>query len=314
MKCPVCKTEIDMNITTCPQCGFNECNKTFINQQEASLWLNNVVKPFERQYLAKINSLSWLKAKMYKTRSHEDEQRFLKRFVEGVKNKEWINMPINGQHPKIEFVNKNIRGGYYLAIYSGMDGRVPGDSQSILTFDISRVIEIMYSNPRLLGIVFDPNKDPYCLSRKTISRITEIKDPRLQVKEWGTGIPEYSQNDLMTNEELLDFAMETLENNFLSENGYDVIDEYKGVEGFPNFVLRKEGQLYMMKVSALISPNTSQITPKDKAFYLEHSNKFNAKCLHASVTFCSGDPERAKRGIALCGDGYNVSIDFVEEI
>ena len=52
MKCPVCKTECG-NGSTCPECGFEEVGKLFINQEDAAQWLDGIVEPLRRVYVSK---------------------------------------------------------------------------------------------------------------------------------------------------------------------------------------------------------------------------------------------------------------------
>ena len=52
MKCPVCKTNHEQNISVCPICGFEQLQREFINQDEYKLWLKEVVDPFKDEYRA----------------------------------------------------------------------------------------------------------------------------------------------------------------------------------------------------------------------------------------------------------------------
>ena len=69
MKCPVCKTECG-GCSTCPECGFNEVGKLFINQDDASQWLNSVVAPFRSAYEKRsiLQPLNWVE--IFKQESH----------------------------------------------------------------------------------------------------------------------------------------------------------------------------------------------------------------------------------------------------
>ncbi len=49
MRCPVCKTECNNN-SNCPQCGFSEVGKLFVNQGDAEQWYSSVVVPFKHDY------------------------------------------------------------------------------------------------------------------------------------------------------------------------------------------------------------------------------------------------------------------------
>ena len=48
-RCPVCKTECNYN-ESCPRCGFDEIEKTFVNRDEAELWEKQVLIPYAEAY------------------------------------------------------------------------------------------------------------------------------------------------------------------------------------------------------------------------------------------------------------------------
>lgn len=60
MRCPVCKTECD-DRSICPQCGFPEVGKLFINQSDAEQWYSSVVIPFKHDFEKKqiLPPLDW---------------------------------------------------------------------------------------------------------------------------------------------------------------------------------------------------------------------------------------------------------------
>lgn len=51
MRCPVCKTECT-GYDSCPNCGFEQLNKVFINSDEANLWKEETVRPYRRSFFS----------------------------------------------------------------------------------------------------------------------------------------------------------------------------------------------------------------------------------------------------------------------
>ena len=51
-KCPVCKTECGEH-NLCSYCGFTQVGREFINRDEATYWLETVVRPYVAEYLGK---------------------------------------------------------------------------------------------------------------------------------------------------------------------------------------------------------------------------------------------------------------------
>lgn len=61
MNCPVCKTECT-NETVCPECGFTEVGKVFLNIEDANQWIDFVVSPYRIEYEKRqiLPPLDWL--------------------------------------------------------------------------------------------------------------------------------------------------------------------------------------------------------------------------------------------------------------
>lgn len=58
MKCPVCKKDCSATDTSCTNCGFDQINKEFINQDELLRWMEETVLPCQKVYrtmFAKVN-------------------------------------------------------------------------------------------------------------------------------------------------------------------------------------------------------------------------------------------------------------------
>ena len=52
MKCPICQTDNEQNMSACPICGFEQPQREFINNDEYDLWLKEVVRPYRDNYKA----------------------------------------------------------------------------------------------------------------------------------------------------------------------------------------------------------------------------------------------------------------------
>lgn len=249
----------------------------------------------------KNTSLFELKEKLIEDRTSAAYHDFWNKFVLTVNSDEWLAMPTNNDNDSYALQIKDHKGEHYIVVYSGMNGSA-GESKTIINTSIRKIITTLYNNPHLHGIVLDPNKNPYYIRREEISQRTNMKDPRRQERDWGEGIPSCKPSDIMSQEELLVFAMQVIADNYIEEENYSIIDLSYGIEGFPNFVLKKDDQLYMMKVDVGVTPNVPTYSVKDKNFYLSVCKKFNAICLYASVSIESLDQVRAAHGLVLCGD------------
>ena len=307
MICPVCKSESSIN-QKCTLCGFENKESTFSNRSEESLWERKVVVPYRLVFLSDPQNLAEAKKRMQILHTDESIDTLYDFLEEIIENDTWISAPMNDHH----FISVPFRGGQYLPMYSGMAGRDPSDSKEIINLSISKLIDILYDNPHLLGIIIDPQKDPFPVDRKIINKISKKKDPRQHRRYWGCGIPDYTPKDLMTGEELLRFGMDIIVERYLTKQGYIISETNYGTQGFPNFVLNKDGELFLLKVSVSISQHIG-LSKEEEEFCLSTCEEFKAKCLFASIVLIPMDEERDAKRIALYGDEYDATL-YVTQI
>ena len=121
-------------------------------------------------------------------------------------------------------------------------------------------------------------------------------EDRLSPRDWGKGIPKYSENDLMTKEELHDFGVEVVAG-YLKQNGYK-IHEYHPMYGmYPSIVAENKKEVIAVIVQSDVAPNVPEIKLTDKFGIIGYCNGFKTKPCYASVSFGSIDPERFDKSI-----------------
>lgn len=121
---------------------------------------------------------------------------------------------------------------------------------------------------------------------------------------WGAGIPKYDESDIITEKELLDFAMQNVREFELQKNGWKIVSESNNLDDCPNFVVTKDGAKYFILVKASIAPEMPTLSDDEKNIMIEYSTSNNAIPLFAPVGFGSTDPERFEKSLALRGDGF----------
>ncbi|MCR5481314.1 MAG: hypothetical protein K6F52_00755 [Clostridia bacterium] len=205
-------------------------------------------------------------------------------------------------------------GKGYMGIFSADDTVRREEGSEIGGMNLVKLVDAMFANPHIYGIVFDPYTAPVFIDRKNLSLIIEKEDPRLERKDWGKGIPKYSDADLMVPEELLDFAIEVVLDTIEKKYGnYEVYEVYNSLHTVPNIVCKEGEQVYFIVVEPEILPNVPVLDDEKKKEALKHAKKFDAKLLFAPVSFGSEDEERMKEGLVLSGDDFNYKFDgFVE--
>lgn len=136
---------------------------------------------------------------------------------------------------------------------------------------------------------------------------------RRERKDWGVGEPKYNQDDLMTKEEIHDFALRVLFD-YVKEENYEILrvnTEY----GFnPSFVCKKNDTIYALIVKSNIAPIHPALTISERQQAYEFCLENKMVPFFCPVSFGSIDAFRFDKGIALVGDGYYCNFKGFEEI
>jgi len=199
------------------------------------------------------------------------------------------------------------RGQVWAVLYTAPERIKTSPLPKVITADINKVIDIVYSNPHIAGFVMDPESEPVYVTRRDINANTDRKDPRMEPRDWGDGIPQYTRQDLMVIEELMDFAMEEVEEQGLLPAGFEILDANASSLVFPNFVARKDEELYFVLVEVAIAPVMAELNPEKRKAFMHYADQCHAHALYASVGIGSRDMERFSKSLALCGDGFMVN-------
>jgi hypothetical protein len=134
----------------------------------------------------------------------------------------------------------------------------------------------------------------------------------MEKKEWEKGIPLYHESDLMTELELLHFAMKIVMDFEIKPNSYEIISTNNKIGTYPNFVLKKDNLLYFIVVGVAIAPKMPILDKVIRSNLLKHAKSFNAISYYAPVSFGSSDAERFEASLALRGDGFYANYKGLE--
>lgn len=196
-------------------------------------------------------------------------------------------------------------GNVYCIMYSDSSMVAGKNGSKVCTIGLSNLIDSAYANPHIAGIAINPGSErPVYIQRKDLQIISGKQDPRLKSRDWGKGIPEYSEADIMVAEEAIEFAMEIVAQHGIAPEGYSIIETNNGLTAFPNFVCMKDTQLFFIAVDVAVAPRLPSLKPDVVPKMLKIADENHAKVLYAPVSFGSADPERMQAGLALSGDEF----------
>lgn len=130
---------------------------------------------------------------------------------------------------------------------------------------------------------------------------------------WADGIPpKLNKDDIFKSEELNDLATDFVAR-FLIRNGFKLNMNFPRREA-PQIFCKKDGKIYAVFTVASVFPKAIWLTNdiREKIFEDSIKNKFIP--LFANVLYSSKDKERAKAGLLLKGDLFNVTFQGLRKI
>lgn len=134
-------------------------------------------------------------------------------------------------------------------------------------------------------------------------------------KDWGKGIPKYTQDDLMTEAEILDFSMQVVGKYELQDKGNELVAWSNELDTFPNIVAKINGELSFIIVKGAIAPDFPTLSRFWRNAYCSKAQKeYGAKCYYAPVGIGAQDGKRFEKGLALRGDSFYIRYEGMEEL
>lgn len=242
--------------------------------------------------------------------------RVLKNYVD---DGTWVPIPTiqdaHGYQPHII----ESQGNAYAAMYSDQS-EVKG-SRNVVTTDINKLLGPVFQNPDISGIIIDPETTSLCMDKGFIltcilhGYLPNVNIPGSPQKNWGIGIPKYSQADLMTEDEMLNFAMHTVLDYEKSLSSLVPVSACDHPAAVPNLIFEDNGSFVFIAVKGYCAKEAPPLNLKVRNMLTDYSKRYRAKCYYAPVCFRSAtDQARFDACLALKGDGFYANYEGLEEI
>lgn len=123
-----------------------------------------------------------------------------------------------------------------------------------------------------------------------------------EMKDWGEGIPDYTEDDLMEGLELNAFCTESIAR-YLQDHGY-YIDGMITDREPTQIMARQGGERFFIVVAGAVSPKVGRLSCKTKTAFSAYCNEQKIVPMFASVGIKSVDEKRAEAGLALRYDRF----------
>ncbi len=249
--------------------------------------------------------------KLESNASVENQEHFAKIINHYVDNGLWIYMPIHKDENGFRLKIIESRGNHYAAICSDCDKVKKDVCFDSLQTDINKVIESVFENENIDGIVINPYTSPLFLDKGFLlkclihAKYPTQKNVGSSPRNWGEGIPQYTEKDLMSKGELQNFSLHTvLDNDKDIQNTFEFVSANDNPEAIPNLILSNNNRFTFVFVKGYTTITEPDLSDKEKDILLSLGKKYNADCFFAPVGFLSADPVRFEAELALKGDAF----------
>lgn len=133
-------------------------------------------------------------------------------------------------------------------------------------------------------------------------------------EKWGVGVPNYTAQDLMTEEELLDFGIQIVLQYGTKTDGYEIVSVNNKKDCFPNIVLKKGDDTYFVLVKTDEVHCQPVLSDEVRQRISKHAQNLGAIPLFASVGIGACDPERFEKRLMLRNDAFYANFTGFETI
>ena len=248
--------------------------------------------------------------KLRKTQSQDDFDVFTSTFKAAVDNGAWVNMPCKKEGGRYALKIVEERGKHFAVMFSDQSEARFYDGYDMLITDINNLLDPVFSNDDIDGIILDPFTTSLCLEKKYLLRCLLHSDYPNQnnsgseIRDWGRGIPEYTDDDIMTPGEIQNFAIQSFLNCEESMQNYDIISACDFPGAMPSLILEKNRKYTFVYIKGYVSLEVPELSDEEKEKLKAIGKKYSAECFWAPVGFLSSDSERFVECLALRGDGF----------
>ena len=249
--------------------------------------------------------------RLAKEQSPENRIEFSKVLRSYVDRNVWVYMPGRSSGEGFTIKVLEARGKRFAAMFSDQSEAAGMDMNDVCLTDINRLLDQVFTDPGLSGIVIDPFTAKLCMEKHFLLRCIlhgtypACNSAGTEPKNWGDGIHEYAQNDVMTLDEILNFAIHSvIEHDDSLKKGYTFVSACDYPGAMPTLILEKDGAFSFIYIKGYVASEEPELADDERDALVRLGEKYNAACYWAPVGFFSVEPDRFAAGLALRGDGF----------
>lgn len=267
------------------------------------------------------SELSLAIEKLASSTSVENQKNFASVICSYVENGTWVPMPIHQEEKGMRLKIIESRGKHFAAMCSD-EAEMRKDSEfDIAITDINKLIESVFQNECIDGIVINPYTTVLCLEKEFLlkcllhAKYPEQKNMPCPPRDWGEGIPTYNSSDLMTQSEIQNFSL-----HIVLDNDKDIAQKFSFVSAcdypsaMPSLILRSDKGFAFVYIKGYSSLREPVLSAEEKNELLLLGRKYSAETYFATVGLLSADPIRFQTELALRGDGFYCKYEGLQRV
>lgn len=214
------------------------------------------------------------------------------------------------------------RGKRFAALYSHPSEARSPETNGLCLADLNQVLDAVFRDNGLSGIVIDPFTTALCLEKHFLLKCllhgiypAEAGRGPDEPKEWGDGIPSYTEADVMTGTEIQNFALNSvLEHDEQMRKNYTFVSSCDTPGVIPSLILEKDGQFSFVYIKGHTSQDEPELTAEETDSLQKLAQRYAASCYWAPVGFYPAEPDRYAAGLYLRGDVFICRYEGLREV
>ena len=244
---------------------------------------------------------------------------FAETFSRCVENNEWFTTRGSQDSAGFRMDVLTANNKHFVTAYSDNREIRQNNDCAFCTLDINKIIEPIFDSD-IDGLIIDPDTYSLCLEKDMLLKAIlhgQSEDKyrgSSGMRDWGPGIPSYSESDLMDVDEKQIFAIETLLNIEDAVKNGDVVSIVDDPKILPSIILFIDNKLTFICVKGYTAFDEPKLSQEELSYLKDISVKFHAKCYYAPVGFMPSEPQRFQAELALKGDSYYCKYTGLQEI
>ena len=134
-------------------------------------------------------------------------------------------------------------------------------------------------------------------------------------KRWKRGIPRYKKEDVMTEQDLIDYAMDNAGSEALASKGFEIQEIISAPGETAYCICTKDGRKCFVAVRLVLFPEeTKLVSYLERRAFLDKADEQGAYCYYINALIKPKDLERAQNGLYLREDDFHITFTEPKEI